>query len=93
MAEPQTFSPAATAVLAAGQGHNQTHKQRLLKALNNGAKITPLDSWRVMGIYRLASRICELRQDGHNIQGRRKQVVNRFGEQTYVMQYYIEQGK
>lgn len=84
---------ALTPLLTAGQGHQQTHKERLLKCLYAGSKLTPLDSWRILGIYRLASRICELRQDGHKIKGKLVERSNKFGEVTRVMQYYIEQGE
>ena len=44
-----------------------TQKQRLLNYLEQGNKINPLKAWQELGIYRLASRICDLRKEGNMI--------------------------
>jgi hypothetical protein len=71
-----------------------TQNERLFNLLMNGRKITPLESWNSLGIYRLASRIHELRT-GHmngiplDITGEWKEVKNQFGEKCRVMEYYV----
>ena len=71
-----------------------TQCERLLAALLRGHRITPLHSWRDLGIYRLASRISELRlgqYDGkrYPIQKKMVQVSNQFGDSATVAQYFI----
>lgn len=72
-----------------------TQCDRLLNALLRGAKITPLHSWRDLGIYRLASRISELRLGQHDgtcypIQKEMVKVANQFGDSATVARYYIK---
>jgi hypothetical protein len=43
-----------------------------------------------LGIYRLASRINDLRNDGHKIKTKKVEVVNRWGESTYIAEYSLE---
>jgi hypothetical protein len=71
-----------------------TQCERLFNLLMNGRKITPLESWNSLGIYRLASRIHDLR-NGHmngiplDITGQWKKVNNQFGEECRVMEYFV----
>jgi len=67
-----------------------TQCDRLLAHLQLGCTINPLWSWTTLGIYRLAARICDLRQMGYNIKSTRKTVKNRFGEPCKVAEYYLE---
>ncbi len=62
----------------------------ILNALENGDKLTPLDSWERFGCSKLSTRIGELKQLGQNIVGEITTVVGRFGKKT-VMKYWIEQ--
>jgi hypothetical protein len=41
--------------------------RKVLKHLEKHKHITPLEAIGVYGIYRLAARICELRQSGHRV--------------------------
>tara|TARA_Y100000592_G_scaffold17692_2_gene26600 strand:- start:339 stop:542 length:204 start_codon:yes stop_codon:yes gene_type:complete len=66
-----------------------TQKKRLLTYLEQGNKINPLKAWQELGIYRLASRICDLRKDGNEIKDEWLEVPNRFGEFVRVKQYYL----
>ena len=66
-----------------------TQKQRLLTYLEQGNKINPLKAWQELGIYRLASRICDLRKEGNEIKDEWLEVPNRFGEFVRVKQYYL----
>ena len=70
-----------------------TQNERLFNHFLNGGKLTPLESWNELGIYRLASRIHEIR-NGHcdgiplDITGTWVVVQNQFGEDCRVMRYY-----
>jgi hypothetical protein len=47
-------------------------------------------AWRDLGVYRLASRINDLRKAGHKIKTKKVEVVNRWGESTYIAEYSLE---
>ena len=66
-----------------------TQKKRLLTYLEQGNKINPLKAWQELGIYRLASRICDLRKEGNEVKDEWLEVPNRFGEFVRVKQYYL----
>jgi hypothetical protein len=71
-----------------------THNQRLLNALLSGQEVTPLDSWRNLGIYRLASHIHELRHgkyDGvhYRILDDWHHANNQWGEKVVVKKYFF----
>lgn len=66
-----------------------SQKQRILEHLKTHGSIDPLTSWAELGIYRLASRINDIRKDGYNIQTDKKSVKNRFGEKVTVANYKI----
>jgi hypothetical protein len=46
----------------------QTQNQQILASLKNGNSITPADALNDFGCFRLAARIYQLKQDGHDIQ-------------------------
>lgn len=53
----------------------------ILKALQAGDKITPLDALKRFGVFRLAARICELKEAGHDVKvSMVKSGENRFAE-------------
>lgn len=66
-----------------------TQKQRLLAYLEQGNKINPLKAWQELGIYRLASRICDLRKEGNEVKDEWLEVPNRYGEFVRVKQYFL----
>ena len=51
--------------------------------------ITPLTALNAYGIMRLAARICELRDAGHNIKGVNVKVLNRFEKWVTVKKYFL----
>jgi hypothetical protein len=51
--------------------------KRLLTYLEQGQKINPLKAWNELGIYRLASRVCDLRKQGNKIKDEWLDVPNR----------------
>ena len=66
-----------------------TQNKRLLTSLKAGNVIDPMFALSNLGIYRLASRIHDLRKQGHYINKSSRQVYNRFGEKTRVAVYWI----
>ena len=67
-------------------GRNQC--QRLLQHFKEGRSITRLESFTVLGICELSSRIGELKSQGHPIVSEWIKVPNRFGETVRVKKYY-----
>lgn len=66
-----------------------TQNERVYDHLLTRGSINPLESWQLLGVYRLASRINELRKD-HNIGREFVGVVNKYGETVRVAEYYLE---
>lgn len=64
-----------------------TQRERLEHYLKAHQKVTPLDAWNELGIYRLSARIHELRRAGMNIVRRSVRVRNRYGEPVTVARY------
>lgn len=64
--------------------------ERLLEHLKHFGSVEPMQAWTQLGIYRLASRICELRQDGHPIKKKMVSMTNRWGEKVRFARYTME---
>jgi len=62
---------------------------RLLSALKAGAHVTPLHALRLLGIFRLAARVRDLRDDGVDIESEFVEVQNQFGEPCRVKRYFL----
>ena len=67
-----------------------TQNTRLLNYLKQHGSIDPLRAWNILGIYRLASRINDLRKMGENIKTTPLKVHNTFGEEIRVALYTYE---
>lgn len=67
-----------------------SQNERLLLHLKNFGTIQPMMAWSQLGIYRLASRICDLRKEGHSIEKRMVTLTNRWGEEVRVAEYKLE---
>lgn len=65
-------------------------QERILKFLQENDAITPLAAWQILGVYRLASRICDLKQSGHPITKKMVSVTNKFGEDCRVASYSLD---
>lgn len=63
---------------------------RVLSHLKEKGSLQPLEAWRDLGIYRLSAVIYDLRQEGHKIETKRVEVVNRFGEAALIAEYSLE---
>jgi hypothetical protein len=67
-----------------------SQNDRILDHLKTVGTIRPMTAWNDLGIYRLASRINDLRKAGHKIHTKKVEVVNRWGESTYIAEYSLE---
>jgi len=66
-----------------------TQCERILNYLERGHSVTPLQSWRELGVYRLSARIHDLRNAGHDILSETVTVTNAYGESCKVSRYYL----
>jgi hypothetical protein len=66
-----------------------TQNQRVLNHLKNHGAITAHDAVKDYGIYRLAARIWDLRDAGHDIDTTNISVKNRYGETVTVAKYIL----
>ena len=64
-----------------------TQSQRILRHLEDFGSITQMDAIRDYGIMRLASRVNDLRKDGHPIITERVEGRNRYGEKCHWARY------
>lgn len=69
-----------------------TQAQRVLDYIEEFGSITQYEALKDLGIMRLASRVSELKKQGHHITGRMITVKNRFGENCSVKQYSMGSG-
>lgn len=69
---------------------NPTQAQRILDYIQEHGGITQLDALKDLGVFRLASRISELRKNGHQISSQMVKVENRYGETCHVKRYSIK---
>ena len=66
-----------------------TQCQRLMQYFVLHKKITPLDAWSKLGIYRLSGWIYDLKEMGVGITTTKTDVVNAFGEKCSVALYEL----
>lgn len=72
------------------QNSKPTQSQRVLDYIERFGSITQYDALKDLGVMRLASRISELRKNGHAITGEMVNVENRFGEIVQVKRYSLK---
>lgn len=68
---------------------NPTQAQRILDYMQEHGSITQLEALKDLGVFRLASRISELRKNGHQISSQMVKVENRYGETCRVKRYCL----
>ena len=66
-----------------------TQNERVLRHLKEYGSITPIEALKEYGIMRLASRISDLKKEGHVIGKSLKKHINRFGESTHYASYKL----
>ena len=64
-----------------------TQNERILRHLQDVGQITSMEAMQDYGIMRLASRVNDLRKDGHPIITEVVEGRNRYGEKTRWAQY------
>lgn len=66
-----------------------TQCDRILRHLNDYGTITSITAMSEYGIMRLASRISDLKREGHLIRSEIKTGTNRYGEKTHYSEYRL----
>lgn len=89
--EPMNSIAAAAAVVKGGKP--PTQQELILRHLEEYGSITSLEAVELYGIMRLASRVSELRQDGHLIESTAESCRNRYGVNTAYVRYTLEGGR
>lgn len=68
-----------------------TQCEKILDYIRLNGSITPLDALREFGCMRLASRICELKNEGVKIKKTMITSKNRYGETVNFAKYELEE--
>lgn len=66
-----------------------TQASRILDYMNTFGSITQLEALKDLGVMRLASRISDLKKQGHPIHSETITVKNRFDEDCYIKRYSL----
>lgn len=66
-----------------------TQAQRVLDYINEFGSITQIEALKDLGVMRLASRISDLRRNGHNIISETVVVKNKWKEKCYIKRYRL----
>lgn len=66
-----------------------TQNERIIRHLSDSGSITSAEAMNEYGIFRLASRVHELRTAGHDIRGETVAAKNRYGETVHYKRYTI----
>lgn len=64
----------------------ESQNKRILNYLKRGHRMTPMDALELFGCFRLAARVYDLRQEGHNIS---KQIIE-LSNGVNVAEYYLQ---
>ena len=67
-----------------------TQCERIIQYMDDFGGITALEAMQDLGIMRLASRICDLKQQGYKIKTEEVKKRNRYGETIRVARYSRE---
>lgn len=70
-----------------------SQNERLLEYLKVRGSITQIEAFYELGIFRLASRISDLRRRGCDISSVMVNVFNRFSEKVRVKRYFLRVDK
>ena len=67
--------------------HKATQAEMVLEYMEEFGSITALDAIRDLGVYRLASRISDLKKKGVPIESKMERVPNRYGKKSNIARY------
>ena len=70
-----------------------TQAQRVLAYIEDFGSISQLEALRDLGVMRLASRISDLRKQGHAITSKTEKIKNRWGETCHIKRYGLKGGE
>ena len=65
-------------------------KEMVLSYMKEFGSITALEALRDLGVFRLAARIANLKDDGVNIKTEYETAPNRYGKKTKYARYSLE---
>lgn len=68
----------------------KSQNDRVVDYMNRYGSITPLEAMRDLGIYRLASRISDLKEKGYAVKSRWVPVATRDGGKTRIKAYSLK---
>ena len=68
-----------------------SQKEKVLSHLREIGSITPLEAFNDYAIMRLTSRICELKDEGHDIKSELISSKNRFKEKVTFSKYTLNE--
>ena len=74
------------------QHSKPTQNERIIEYMRETGSITQLEALKELGVFRLASRICDLRKRGYNIISKYETIKNRFGEPCPIKRYSFGEG-
>ena len=66
-----------------------TQEERVIDYLSKNLTINSIQALNELGIFRLASRVSNLKKQGHSITSRMIPVTNRYGEKCHVSEYSL----
>ena len=64
---------------------------RIIDYMREFGSITSAEAMQELGVYRLASRICDLKKAGFKINSSIKSAKNRYGETVYFKAYSLSE--
>lgn len=67
-----------------------TQQERICDYIERFGSITPMEAFADLGITKLSTRISEMKKGGIKIDSVSVQGINRFGEKTHYMKYFME---
>lgn len=68
-----------------------TQCEKILDYMRRFGSITSAEAMMDLGVYRLAARISDLKDEGHSIRDVMESGKNRFGEKTSYKRYFLEE--
>ena len=68
-----------------------TQQQRVIKYMNDFGSITSAEAIMEIGVYRLASRISDLKKMGYSIEKTMVAATNRYGETVHFAKYKLRE--
>ena len=71
----------------------RTQADRVIRYMMEFGSISQLEAFNELGVFRLASRISDLKKRGYPIASKTETVKNRYGEKCYIKRYSLQGGE